>query len=375
MIRIVLSIPWCLPLGHADRGNITPPRHEGGKISREGPDPMHLARFPRVKLFPSPTPLHRLENLSRELGGPEIWIKRDDCTVVATGGNKVRKLEWLIGDARAQGATHIVTQGAVQSNHVRQTAAVARRFGMKCTALLEHRIETNDRDYLNSGNVLLDRLFGCAIEYRPAGVDMNAEAEMKGEALRAEGEKPYVIPGGGSNRVGALGYVSCAQELVQQVDEMGLTIDRMVTATGSAGTQAGLIVGLEGMNAGVPVLGIGVRLPKDAQEANVHRLAEATAHFVGMRGGIARSAVMANCDYVGPGYGQPTPGMTEAVLMLARLEGVLLDPVYSGKAMAGLIDLIRKGEIRKGETVVFLHTGGAVGLFGYTGVFEQAMAG
>jgi L-cysteate sulfo-lyase len=335
---------------------------------------MHLARFPRVRLFPTPTPLEKLEHLSRHLGGPEIWIKRDDCTVVATGGNKVRKLEWLVGEARAQGATHLVTQGAVQSNHVRQTAAVARRFGMKCTALLEHRIETNDRDYLNSGNVLLDRLFDCAIEYRQSGLDMNAEAEAKGEQLRAAGEKVYVIPGGGSNTVGALGYVSCAQELVQQADEMDLQIDRLVTATGSAGTQAGLVVGLEGMNANIPVLGIGVRLPRDRQEANVHRLAEATAEYVGVRGGIARSAVAANCNYVGPGYGQPTPGMIEAVLMVARQEGLLLDPVYSGKAMAGLIDLIRKGEIRKGETVVFLHTGGAVGLFGYTPVFEQAMA-
>jgi L-cysteate sulfo-lyase len=334
---------------------------------------MHLARFPRVRLFPCPTPLQPLPNLTRHLGGPEIWIKRDDCTVVATGGNKVRKLEFLVGEARAQGADHLVTQGAVQSNHVRQTAAVARRFGMKCTALLEHRIDTNDRDYLNSGNVLLDRLFDTVIEYRPGGSDMNAEAEAKGAALREAGEKPYVIPGGGSNRVGALGYVCCAQELMQQVDEMGLAIDRVVTATGSAGTQAGLVVGLEGMNAGVPVLGIGVRLAKDPQEANVHRLAEATADHVGVRGGIARSAVAANCDYVGPGYGQPTAGMTEAVLMVARLEGVLLDPVYSGKAMAGLIDLIRKGEIRKGERVVFLHTGGAVGLFGYAGTFEQAM--
>lgn len=334
---------------------------------------MHLARFPRVRLFPTPTPLEKLENLSRHLGGPDIWIKRDDCTVVATGGNKVRKLEWLMGEARARGADHIVTQGAVQSNHVRQTAAVARRFGMRCTALLEHRIETNDRDYLNSGNVLLDKLFDCAIEYRPSGLDMNAEAEAKGAALRETGAKPYVIPGGGSNRVGALGYVSCAQELMQQADEMGLRIDRVVTATGSAGTQAGLVVGLQGVNAGVPVLGIGVRLPKAQQEANVHRLAEATAEYVGVKGGIARDAVVANCDYVGTGYGIPTAGMAEAVQMVAREEGVLLDPVYSGKGMAGLIDLIRKGEISRGETVVFLHTGGAVGLFGYTGFFEQAM--
>jgi L-cysteate sulfo-lyase len=335
---------------------------------------MHLARFPRVRLFPAPTPLEKLENLSRALGGPEIWIKRDDCTVVATGGNKVRKLEYLVGAARAQGADHLVTQGAVQSNHVRQTAAVARRFGMKCTALLEHRVETNDRDYLSSGNVLLDKLFDCAIEYRPTGLDMNAEAEAKGAVLREAGGKPYVIPGGGSNPVGALGYVGCAQELMQQADELGLQIDRIVTATGSAGTQAGLVVGLQGCNAGVPVLGIGVRNPKPQQEANVHRLAEATAEYVGVRGGIPRAAVEANCDYIGPGYGQPTPGMTEAVLMLARLEGVLLDPVYSGKAMAGLIDLVRKGAFSQNERIVFLHTGGAVGLFGYTGTFERAMA-
>lgn len=335
---------------------------------------MHLARFPRVRMFPTPTPLEKLDNLSRALGGPEIWIKRDDCTVVATGGNKVRKLEYLMGDALAQGADHIVTQGAVQSNHVRQTAAVARKFGMTCTALLEHRIETNDRDYLTSGNVLLDRLFDCAIEYRPSGLDMNAEAEAKGAALREAGAKPYVIPGGGSNRVGALGYVGCAQELMQQADELGLRIDRIVSATGSAGTHAGLVVGLQGCNANVPVLGIGVRNPKPVQEANVHRLAEATAAYVGVKGGIPRDSVVANCDYVGPGYGQPTPGMTEAVLMLARLEGILLDPVYSGKAMAGLIDLIRKGQFAKSERVVFLHTGGAVGLYGYNSVFEQAMA-
>jgi L-cysteate sulfo-lyase len=334
---------------------------------------MHLARFPRVRLFPAPTPLERLDNLTRRLGGPEIWIKRDDCTVVATGGNKVRKLEWLIGEARAQGATHIVTQGAVQSNHVRQTAAVARKFGMQCLALLEHRIETNDRDYLSSGNVLLDKLFGCAIEYRPAGLDMNAEAEKRGAELRAEGKSVYVIPGGGSNTVGALGYVSCAQELVQQADEMGLVIDRIVTATGSAGTHAGLVVGLEGMNAGIPVLGIGVRLPKNRQEANVHRLACATAEYIGMTQPIAREAVVANCDYVGAGYGIPTEGMGEAVRMLAQEEGILLDPVYSGKAMAGMIDLIRKGTLPKGETVVFLHTGGAVGLYGYNTFLETVV--
>ncbi len=335
---------------------------------------MHLARFPRHRLFPAPTPLEKLGNLSRHLGGPEIWIKRDDCTVVASGGNKVRKLEFLAGEALAQGADTLVTQGAVQSNHVRQTVAVAAGLGMKCAVLLEHRVETNDPMYLTSGNVLLDRLMGASIEYRPGGTDMNAAAEAKGAELRAAGARPYVIPGGGSNRVGALGYVACAQELMAQVDEMGLKIDRIVHATGSAGTQAGLVVGLEGCNAGVPVLGIGVRLPRPQQEANVHRLANEVAEYVGLRGGIAREAVVANCDYVGPGYGQPTEGMREAVTMLARLEGILLDPVYSGKGMAGLIDLIRKGKIGAGERVVFLHTGGSVGLFGYQGFFEEGFA-
>ena len=333
---------------------------------------MHLARFPRVRLFPAPTPLERLDNLTRALGGPEIWIKRDDCTVVATGGNKVRKLEWLLGEAKELGAGHIVTQGAVQSNHVRQTAAAARKFGMTCTALLEHRVDTNDRDYLSSGNVLLDTLFGCRIEYRRPGLDMNAEAEARGAELRAVGEVAYVIPGGGSNAVGALGSVSCAQELVPQADDIGLVIDRIVTATGSAGTQAGLIVGLEGTNANIPVLGIGVRLPRERQEDNVYWLARATAAYVGLKGDIAREAVVANCDYVGAGYGVPTEGMVEAVHLLAQQEGILLDPVYSGKAMAGMIDLIRKGVLTRGETIVFLHTGGAAGLFGYVDALTRS---
>ena len=262
----------------------------------------------------------------------------------------------------------------MQSNHVRQTIAVANRLGMKCSVLLEHRLETNDPNYLGSGNVLLDKLMGASIEYRQSGLDMNAEAERKGEELRAAGGKPYVIPGGGSNRVGALGYVSCAQELMQQADEMGLKIDRVVHATGSAGTQAGLVAGLVGINAGVRVLGIGVRAPKDRQEANVHKLAQEVAEYVGVHGGVPREAVEANCDYVGAGYGQPTDGMYEAVSMVARLEGILLDPVYSGKGMAGLIDLIRKGKIGSNETVVFLHTGGAVGLFGYNSFFDQKLA-
>ncbi len=333
---------------------------------------MHLARFPRVKLCHAPTPLEFMPRLTAHLGGPQLWVKRDDCTGVATGGNKNRKLEFLLGEALAQGATHIVTQGAVQSNHVRQTAAVAAKFGLKCTALLEHRIKTNDPDYLDSGNVLLDRMLGLHIEYREPGLDMNAEAEAYGATLRAAGEKVYVIPGGGSNPTGALGYAHVALEVLSQANDIGLRIDHFVHATGSAGTQAGLVVGFEAMNSGIPVLGIGVRNPRDKQEANVHKLAEATAAKLGLNGGIRREAVVANCDYVGDGYGIPTEGMGEALMLCARTEGLFLDPVYSGKGMAGLIDLIRKGTYRQDENIVFLHTGGQVGLFGYKDFLTRA---
>ena len=330
---------------------------------------MNLAQFPRTKLCTAPTPLEHLPRLTRELGGPEIWMKRDDLTGMGGGGNKVRKLEFLAGDALAQGADHLVTQGAVQSNHVRQTAAVAAKLGLGCTAVLEHRIETNSHDYLASGNVLLDHLMGISLEYRPGGTDMQAAIEEVGARLRAEGARPYLIPGGGSNAVGALGYANVAFELVAQANEMGLRIDRLVHATGSAGTQAGLVAGLHAMSSPVRVLGIGVRNPREKQEANVLALARATARHMGVEREVPAGAVEANCDYVGGGYGVPTPGMVEAVRMVARAEGIFLDPVYSGKGMAGLIDLVRRGVFRAGENVVFLHTGGAVGLFGYVDAF------
>ena len=333
---------------------------------------MDLARYPRVKLCQAPTPLERLPRLTAELGGPDIWMKRDDLTGMGGGGNKVRKLEFLAGAALAEGADHLVTQGAVQSNHVRQTAAVAAKLGLACTAVLEHRIETNDSAYLNSGNVLLDRLMGTHIEYRPGGTDMQAAIEEVGARLQSNGAKPYLIPGGGSNAVGALGYAAVALELLAQANEMGLQIDRLVHATGSAGTQAGLVAGLHAMSSPIRVLGIGVRAPKDRQEANVLRLAQATTAHMGIDRPVPAAAVEANCDYVGGGYGIPTPGMIEAVRMLARLEGIFLDPVYSGKGMAGLVDLIQRRVFRKGQTVVFLHTGGSTGLFGYADTFNEA---
>ena len=330
---------------------------------------MNLARFPRIRLGHMPTPLEPMESLSRHLGGPKLWIKRDDCTGLSTGGNKTRKLEYLCAEALGQNADILVTQGATQSNHARQTAAAAAKLGLGCLILLEDRTGSTDPAYTQSGNVLMDKLHGAQVARRPGGVDMQAEMEAVAADLRAKGRKPYVIPGGGSNPVGALGYVNAALELVAQAAEMGLRIDHLVHATGSAGTQAGLVVGLVALNSGIPVLGIGVRAPKPKQEANVLALAERTAAHLGLPGLIKPEHVVANCDYVGQGYGIPTEGMVEAVKLVAQKEGILLDPVYSGKGMAGLIDLIQKGQFTKDQNVVFLHTGGQAGLFGYPEAF------
>lgn len=336
---------------------------------------MHLARFPRIQLAHLPTALEPMDRLSRELGGPRLWVKRDDCTGLSTGGNKTRKLEFLMAEAQAMGADLVMTQGATQSNHARQTAAFAARLGMDCHVLLEDRTGYDDFDYNGGGNVLLDFLHGATAEKHPAGADMPALMEASAEAMRTKGRVVYTIPGGGSNPTGALGYANAAMELVTQANAMNLRIDRIVHATGSAGTQAGLVVGLKAINSGIPLLGIGTRAPRPKQEENVYRLACATAEKLGCPGVVAREDVVANTDYVGQGYGIPTQAGIAAIEMFARLEGILLDPVYSGKGAAGLIDLVRKGAFEGDENIVFLHTGGSVGLFGYTQHFKYGAAG
>lgn len=334
---------------------------------------MQLAAFPRVQLGHFPTPLEFLPNLTRHLGGPKIFIKRDDCTGLATGGNKTRKLEFLVAQAIEQGADTLITQGAVQSNHARQTVAAAARVGMQAKILLEERVQNADDDYDHSGNVLLDHLLGGEVVARlPAGSDMQKAMEDLASELSADGRKPYVIPGGGSNPVGALGYVSCAHEMLHQAYNMGLRIDHVVHATGSTGTQAGLVVGLRGSNSGVPVYGVSVRLPKERQEENVWKLVQTTADYMGLPpSSVTREDVVADSDYVGEGYGVTTESMVEAVRMLAQLEGILLDPVYSGKGMAGLIALIRSDYFKPEQNIVFIHTGGAVGLYGYRSTFQS----
>lgn len=336
---------------------------------------MHLARFPRLSFGHFPTPLEPLTQLSQLLGGPNIWIKRDDCTGLATGGNKTRKLEFLLGDAQEKQADVIITQGATQSNHVRQTVAAAAKIGLKTHIFLEQRVTTLGDDYQHSGNILLDGLLGGEIiAHLPVGTDMQQAMEHHAETLRSQGFKPYVIPGGGSNPVGALGYVACAQELLWQSSQQRLRIDHIVHATGSAGTQAGLVAGLHASNSGIPLLGISVRAPREKQEQNVWRLAQQTLELLGVEGELPRESVKANSDYVGEGYGLPTSSMLEALQLLAQHEGILLDPVYSGKGFAGLIGLIREGAFRKGENVVFIHTGGSAGLFGYRQVITDSLA-
>lgn len=328
-----------------------------------------LARFPRVQLGHLPTPLEPMDRLSEALGGPRLWVKRDDCTGLSSGGNKTRKLEYLMADAQQHGADTIITQGATQSNHARQTAAAAAKLGMACHILLEDRTGSNDANYILNGNVLLDRLHGATVSKRAGGADMAAEMEALADRLLEQGRRPYIIPGGGSNPIGALGYVNCARELAEQAAATGLKIDALVHATGSSGTQAGLVAGLAAIRSDIHLLGIGVRAPREKQEAMVHDLARRTADHLGTGLQIDRAAVRADCDYVGAGYGIPTEGMVAALTLLARTEGLLFDPVYSGKGLDGLISLIRKGYFDGMDNVVFLHTGGSAALFGYADAF------
>ena len=237
---------------------------------------MNLGRFPRIKLGHMNTPIEFLPRLSKQIGGTEIWIKRDDCTGLSTGGNKTRKLEFLMAEAIEQGCDLVLTHGATQSNHVRQTSAAAAKLGLKCHVLLENRTAIDTQNYKENGNVLLNFLHGATSENRESGVDMDNELIHVAKQFESNGCTPYVIPGGGSNATGALGYANCAQEIIYQSSEMGKSFDYIVHATGSAGTQAGLVAGLKLINSGVPLLGIGVRAPKVEQEEKVFQLAKLT---------------------------------------------------------------------------------------------------
>jgi D-cysteine desulfhydrase len=326
---------------------------------------MNLAQFPRRRYTEGQTPIEKLTRLSDALGGPTLYMKRDDLLGLAGGGNKTRKLEFLVADALVRGADTLITCGAVQSNHCRLTLAAAVKEGLKCRLVLEERVPGSYNPEAG-GNNFLYRLLGVEkVKVVPGGSDMAREMQQVADELAAEGRKAYIIPGGGSNPIGATGYVACAEEILGQLFEQAIRIDRVVCASGSTGTHAGLVTGFYGNNSNIPVIGINVSRKKQQQEELVYRLVKQTAAHVGIDAVIPQDAVLCFDEYVGPGYSRPTPQMAEAVRMLAGLEGILMDPVYTGKAMAGLIDLVRKGYFKKEENILFVHTGGSPALYVY----------
>jgi len=320
----------------------------------------NLTRFPRLEFIGAPTPLEYLPRFSDYLGR-EIYIKRDDVTPMALGGNKLRKLEFLAADALREGADTLITAGAIQSNHVRQTAAVAAKLGLHCVALLENPIGTRAENYLTNGNRLLLDLFNAQIEMCDALTDPVAQLAELATRIEAQGFRPYVIPVGGSNALGALGYVESALEIAQQC-EGAVELSSIVVASGSAGTHAGLAVGLEQLMPEAELIGVTVSRKRDEQKPKVVALQQAIARELEVE---AKADIVLWDEYFAPGYGTPNEEGVEAIKLLARLEGILLDPVYTGKAMAGLIDGINQNRFKEQGPILFIHTGGAPALFAY----------
>ena len=329
---------------------------------------MRLEEFPKFPLIHAPTPLEPLKRLQKELGGPRLYIKRDDCTGLAFGGNKARKLEYLLGEAIAQRATTLVSAGGLQSNHVRQTAAAAAKAGLACHLVLARNVPIDTAIYRSNGNLFLDRLLGATVHICAPNETRLEKAEAVMATLRAAGERPYFIPVGGSNAVGALGYAALMLELRDQATAQRLSIDHIAVASSSGGTQAGLAVGAALAMIAPPVIGIDVDGKSEELRRQLVAIAADCCRRLGIAGDPPGNFELAG-GYAAPGYGLPNAGTIEAIKMLATLEGILADPVYSGKAMAGLIDMIRKGRFGKDETIVFIHTGGAPALFAYTDAF------
>ncbi|NWA06871.1 D-cysteine desulfhydrase [Pseudomonas gingeri] len=326
-----------------------------------------LARFNRLELLAQATPLEKLERLSAWVGR-DIYIKRDDLTPLALGGNKLRKLEYLGADALAAGADTLVTAGAIQSNHVRQTAALAARLGLGCVALVENPIGTEDGNYLRNGNRLLLDLFDAKVELVDNLDNADEQLQALAERLRNNGRKPYVVPIGGSNPLGALGYVRAGLELAAQIEATGLEFAAVVLASGSAGTHSGLGLALSEVLPKLPVVGVTVSRTDEAQRPKVQGLAERTAELLGVELPASFRVELWD-EYFAPRYGEPNAGTLAAVKLLASQEGILLDPVYTGKAMAGLLDGIGLQRFDEGP-IIFLHTGGAPALFAYNSAFD-----
>ena len=333
---------------------------------------MDLSRFARRRYTEGATPIEPAPRFSAALAatcpggrGPAVWIKRDDLLGLFPGGNKTRKLEFLVADALADGADTLITCGAPQSNHCRITLAAAVKEGLNCRFVIEERVPDSYHDDA-SGNHFMFRLLGVeAITVVPAGSDMAAAMRGVADELARQGRKAYVIPGGGSNAIGGLGYVACAQELQQQCFEQGLRFDRVVVGSGSSGTHGGLLAGFLGNRIDLAVTGIGVSRDPAQQAPLVLAETRAVCDLLGLDLAVREADVQCVGGYWQPKYSVPNARMVEAVQLLARSEGILLDPVYTGKVMAGLIGLAREGIIAPDERVLFLHTGGMPSLFAY----------
>lgn len=323
---------------------------------------MKLSTLPRLRLASLPTPLEPAKRLSQLVGGPEIWFKRDDLTGFGLGGNKIRKLEFLAADAVAQGADTLVTGAGPQSNHVRMTMAVAARLGLKGVAVFH-----GARPAETQGNLLLDELFGAELIFtgNPDRSQLDGRIVAEAARLRAEGRRPYVIGRGGASPLGCTGYVAASLELFNQLADQNLHFDTLVCATGSGGTHAGLLVGAAWLQPGYRVYGITVSRPRAECLARLEKLTGETAALLDLSAAVSRQEMVIHADYIGAGYDLATPAGLEAIRLVARTEGIVLDPVYTGKAMAGLLDLIRRGELDRRHKVLFLHTGGAPSLFAY----------
>lgn len=328
-----------------------------------------LAEMPRLRLARDVTPLERLDHLSRINTGATLWAKRDDLQGLAMGGNKVRQLEYYFGQARAEGADTILITGAVQSNFCRLTAAYAAKLGWGCHIQQEERVATNDPLYRCSGNVLLERMMGAHLHSYPHGEDeagADANLETLADALRAKGQKPYVIHlAPGHAPLGALGYVDCAVELLQQLAEQDLGIDHIAIPSGSGATHAGFLFGMRAMGSDIPVTGYCVRRDAGQQKPRIEKRCAEIAELLQMDNLIRPEDVVVNDRFLGPGYGKLNAPTDRAISLAARTEALLLDPVYSGKCMAGALNLA--GNRPEGEHVLFLHTGGTPGVFAYGG--------
>ena len=330
--------------------------------------------FPSVTLSHTPTALEPMPNLTNVMEGPELWIKRDDCTGLAMGGNKARQLEYYIGQAKNEGADTLLTTGAVQSNHVRMTIAAARKTGMKVEVQLEQRVSDQPPAYYESGNPFLMKIMGAKTHTYPVGEDEDGadKALYKlAEQLKSEGASPYVIPLSGMHTpYGALGYVKAADEIIQQMQALETNFDAIVVASGSANTHAGLLFGLRLLGHPIKVYGMCVRRSAILQQNRVLVKTNQLAEMFSIKSCVINSDIIVDDESLKPGYGQLNNHVIEAIRLTAEAEGILLDPTYTGKAMAGFISHIRKGEWTKNQRVIFLHTGGTPALFGYPKVVE-----